>query len=135
MADFPRRRTSDGQTIVFIGAPPADETGLEVISLPSPGAETLQEKRDRASLSRKDFLLAAVSAGWITEADAEIAATGTWPSAFDAFLSGLTSAQRIEAKAAWADGRAVRRSSPVLSLIAGHLSVSDAALDAAFGVA
>lgn len=94
----------------------------------------LAEKRASASMTRGDFLIAVAALGIITEAVAEEAADGSWPTAFNAFLSGLTGPERIAAKATWADGGNVRRTNPILLLIAADRQVSDAQLDALFGI-
>jgi len=95
---------------------------------------TLEQKRAAAKLPRDQFLIAVAAMGVITEAVAEEASTGAWPSAFDTFLSGLTVAQRITAKATWADGGDVRRTNPILALIAADQEVTDAQLDTLFGI-
>ena len=97
-------------------------------------ADVLAQKRAAATLPRDQFLIAVADMGIITEAVAEEASTGAWPSAFDTFLSGLTVAQRITAKATWADGGDVRRNNPILALIAEDQEVTDAQLDTLFGI-
>lgn len=96
---------------------------------------SLPEKRAAATLTRAQFLTACVDAGIITAEVAEEAASGVWPTAFNPFLAGLTAAQRIDAKATWADGGDVRRSNPILTLIAAYQNVTDEQLDAMFGIA
>lgn len=97
-------------------------------------AAKVAARRGAASLTRAQFLKACVAASIITAEVAEEAATGKWPAAFDAFLGGLTSDQRIEAKATWADGGSVRRDNEILALIAADQGVSDAQLDTMFGI-
>lgn len=104
-------------------------------SAPAPVVTPIEDQRAEAQLSRSAFLRACVSAGIITEAIAEEAASGVWPVAFDPFIAGLTAEERIEAKATWADGGAVRRDNPILALIAAHEGVTDAQLDLMFGIA
>jgi len=94
----------------------------------------VEEKRKQAVLSRETFLIGCVSASIITEAEAEEAADGSWPSSFNAFLAGMTATQRIEAKALWASRANVRRDSPLLALVAANKGVTDAELDALFGI-
>lgn len=91
--------------------------------------------RETASLPRYAFLSACVSAGVITQDTAEEAADGSWPAAFNTFLAGLDGAQRIAAKAVWADGKEVRRDSTILAQIAASdgVNVTDDQLDAMFG--
>lgn len=95
---------------------------------------TLTEKRAAATITRAQFLTGCVAASIITADVAEAAATGEWPTAFDTFINGLTRDQRIEAKATWADAREVRRTAPILALIAEDQRVSEAQLDALFGI-
>lgn len=97
-------------------------------------AVPIERKRARATMTRAQFLKACVAARIITAEVAEEAATGQWPTAFDAFIAGLTSDQRIDAKATWADGGSVHRDNAILALIAADQGVSDAQLDAMFGI-
>lgn len=102
---------------------------IAALSTPS-----IDEKRAGATMTRAQFLTACVSAQIITSAVAEAAASGSWPAAFDTFMSGLSVDQRIEAKATWADGTQVRRNNPILALIAADQGVTDVQLDAMFGI-
>ena len=95
---------------------------------------TLAEKRETANITRAEFLNAAEAAGIITEAVAEEAADGSWPSSFDAVVSVLPASERVNAKATWADGGNVRRNNTTLSLLQSALNLTDAQLDALFGI-
>jgi len=114
-----------------------DDTPPEVTRLTETdgAAAILADRRARARLDRAEFLLAALGAGLISEDEAEAAATGNWPIGFDAFLAGMSSAERIAAKASWTDSREIRRDSPLLAQIAGAVGLDDAGLDAMFGIA
>ncbi|MFP4239519.1 MAG: hypothetical protein ACLFRZ_09455 [Rhodosalinus sp.] len=113
-----------------------DEQPPEVESLSAAEGEAalLAERRELRRLTRAEFIVAAMAAGVVSEADAEAAATGAWPAGFDAFLTGLPVADRIAAKAGWVDGGTVRRSHPIIAQIAETMDLSDEALDQMFGI-
>lgn len=94
----------------------------------------IEDRRATATLDRAAFLLGCVTAGIITEAEAEEAADGSWPSSFNTFLGGMTAVQRIEAKAVWASRADVRRNSDLLALVAENKNVTAEQLDALFGL-
>lgn len=94
----------------------------------------VEERRETASMTRAAFLNACVEGGIITQEVAEEAADGSWPSAFNTFISGLSDRKKIEAKATWADGKTVWRNNEILALIAVDQGVNDAQLDAMFGI-
>ena len=95
---------------------------------------TIDELRASATVSRSDFLKACVTAGIITSAVAKEAATGNWPTAFNTFIDGLSDDQQIDAITTWTDARQVRRTAPILALIAANQGVNDATLDTMFGI-
>ena len=107
---------------------------VETLQSNAPSYDTISDKRATAELTREAFLLACVAGGIITEQEAEEAADGSWPASFNTFLSGMTAAQRIEAKALWSRRDTVRRNSDLLALVAAEKSVSASALDAMFGI-
>lgn len=122
-------RKVNGQTVEI----PAQEEAAIRAEWQAAEAARLSAWRASATITRAAFLRACISANIITAEVAKDAASGAWPTAFNAFLSGLTDDQVIEAKAAWADAKNVRRNSEVLALIAAYQGVSDATLDAMFG--
>jgi len=99
---------------------------------PTP-AEVLAQWRSQASLPRSKFILAALDAGVLTEADAEQAVNG-WPSGWDAFFDGLPARDRIAAKAEWASITRVRRSAPLVAQLAAFKGLTDEQVDALFGI-
>lgn len=99
---------------------------------PPPGP-SLADWRATASLTRGAFVLACVEAGVLTEADGEAAALGEWPAGFNAFLAALPVADRISAKAAWADASRVRRVHPLIAQLAAAAQLTEAQVDALFG--
>ena len=107
---------------------------VKTVDSDAPSFDTISDKRAAATITRAQFLTGCVAASIITADVAEAAATGEWPTAFNTFLSGLTRDQRIEAKATWADAKEVRRTAPILALIAEDQRVSEAQLDALFGI-
>lgn len=136
-------RDSDGNYIGGFGDGATPPDGAIQCPAPTRASDTwngsawvasVEAKRAAATITRAQFLKGCVSAGIITADVAEAAATGEWPAAFNTFLSGLTRDQRIEAKATWADAKEVRRTAPILALIAADQQVSEAQLDALFGI-
>jgi len=109
---------------------------------PEPEPEpTLEEKRESASIDRVDFLLGLVDLGVITEATADEASDGTWPSTFDPFLASLPLKDRMEVKSKWRTADRVQYNSPVLATVAAYTqteealqTVTEAQLDTLFGV-
>lgn len=95
---------------------------------------SLTEKRAQSTITRAEFLKACVAAGIITAEVAKEAATGTWPAAFNTFISGLSDDDQITAITTWTDAREVRRTAPILALVAANRGVSDATLDTMFGI-
>jgi len=137
----------NGKLIGYFGGDAKPKNGGRAVSMPPPSNDyvwdgskwvepetPIEQLRANASMPRAEFLQACVSVGIIDPDVAEEAASGAWPGAFDAFLTGLPVAQRIEAKATWVDGQRVRRNSPILALIADEQGVTDAQLDALFGI-
>lgn len=108
--------------------------GTQWITGPEPLAP-IAERRAAATLPRAVFLEAAVTFQIIGQDVAEVAADGTFPPEFAAFLSGLSDRERLEARSAWADARDVRRDSIILAQIAASQGVTEAQLDQMFGVA
>jgi len=113
---------------------PAEELTALQAEWTANAAGALDRARAAATLPREAFLIGCVAAGIITEAEAEEAADGSWPSSFNAFLAGMNGSQRIEAKALWASRAEVRRDSPLLALVAANKNMTDAQLDTLFGI-
>jgi hypothetical protein len=86
-----------------------------------------------ASLPRSTFILAALDAGILTEADAEQAVNG-WPAGWDAFFEGQPARARIEAKARWAETAVVRRDAPLIAQLAAFKGLTDQQVDGLFGI-
>lgn len=96
-------------------------------------ADALAAWRAEASLSRRAFLQAAHDAGYIDAATRLEAAQGRWPSALAGALSGMSDSERTAAEIEWAETPRVRRDHPLMALVAVHLGLSDAEVDALFG--
>lgn len=95
--------------------------------------ETLAQWRDRVSVSRRDFCIAAFRAGLLKEADAVLAAEGGWPDSFSDALQGLEPAQIVEAKIEWASVTHIRRNAPLLKAVGLAHGVQEEAIDSLFG--
>ena len=97
--------------------------------------EDLESRRAAAATSRAKFCLALMDAGILTEGEAEIAARGEWPASFAdalAFLPANIPAAR--AKVVWAGVGEVRRTDPVLLAVQAYKGLTDAQVDALFGI-
>lgn len=96
-------------------------------------AANLAAWRDTANLTRRQFCLACLQAGLLTPDDAVTAASGGWPSRFDAALAGLSAVEVAAAKVEWAAVSTIRRTAPLLVAVQAVAGVTDAQLDALFG--
>lgn len=96
-------------------------------------ADVLADWRGTAVLSRLDFCLALFVAGVLNAEEAETAASGGWPAAFDDALAGLTDSERAFARITWAGTTVVHRSADLLALVQAFQGMTDAALDTMFG--
>lgn len=95
---------------------------------------TAAERRN-VSLSRRDFCVALVQANILNAQDAVAAARGEWPAPMDAFLSFLDAAQAVDVQIEWAAAATVERMHPFVLALGSWLSLSDAQMDALFGIA
>ena len=99
-----------------------------------PGSE-IEDRRSGAWISRTKFCLALKRAGILSPADALIAAKGDWPDTFNAALTALPGRiDQDEAQIVWAAVAEVHRMDPVLLAVQAHLSLTDAQVDALFGI-
>lgn len=96
-------------------------------------AANLAAWRETATLTRRQFCLACLQAGLLTPDDAVTAASGGWPSSFDAALAGLSAMEVAAAKVEWAAVSTIRRTAPLLVAVQAVAGVTDAQLDALFG--
>ena len=96
-------------------------------------ANKLPEWRSNATLSRRQFCIAAYRAGLLSETDAVLAAKGEWPASFDAALVGLPANVVTEAKIEWAAVSEIRRSAPLLETVRQSAGVTEDVIDTMFG--
>jgi hypothetical protein len=103
-------------------------------------AEALTEARSNAVLSRAQFLQAVYKAGILTKSKAIAAAAGEVPAFFitalDALVTngGLLQADADDAEILWAGLTQVERNHPFVPIAQGSLSLTDAQVDALFGI-
>lgn len=90
--------------------------------------------REGATLSRRQFCIAAYRAGLLSEADAIAAAKGEWPASFDFALEGLPTSVVTEAKIEWASVSEIRRTAPLLEIVRASQNVPAETLDTMFGL-
>ena len=143
----------ENDTVVNVVKAPADWTdpnGRETVSAPRGsgveiGAERqedgswkvpeppIEELRARATLPKDDFILSALDAKVLSEADAEEATNG-WPTGWDDFFTGQPARERIEAKARWASAATIKRDAPLIEALAAFKGLTPEQVDALFGI-
>ncbi len=97
-------------------------------------AAELTAWRARAALPVTDFALAALAAGLVTAEEAEAWATAKdLPAAVTAALATLPPAAQVPARIRALASVTVHRAHPLIALIAAHMGLSDAEVDALFG--
>ncbi|MEM9579046.1 MAG: hypothetical protein AAF891_00045 [Pseudomonadota bacterium] len=105
-----------------------------------PDPPTMEEKRAVAFLYRSEFCIAMKRAGYWTVAEAKSAGQGNVPPAFSAVLAAsviagaITQDEADEAEITWATLQVVQRSHPVIPIAASVYSLTDAQIDALFGI-
>lgn len=112
------------------------------VAPPEPTAEELLEAaRQAAAVDRVVFLLGLFNMGKITTEIADEASDGSWPSAWNADIAGLSLEGRMEIKAAWKSADTVAYYGMFLQKIAflaqtatAPITVTQAELDTVFGV-
>lgn len=97
-------------------------------------AETLQLARDAAYIYRADFCTALMSLGILSHADAIEASRGGWPAAMAGFLVYLTEPQAAVAQIEWASAATIRRMNYLVLTLQSFLGLTDAQVDAIFGL-
>lgn len=97
-------------------------------------AEALASARSGSTLTRRQFCLALVTHGILSNDDAVLAAKGEWPTALDSFLeyAPLTEAQITEARIEWAAAGIIERMNPLVLTLGSWLGLTDAQIDAMF---
>lgn len=102
------------------------------VAPPAPtAAQVLADRRANAELTRAQFCLALYRAQILTAADAISAAKGGWPSAFSGALSGVAGE---EAEIVWGAVSTVSRTHPLLATMQAFATLTDAQVDALFGI-
>lgn len=103
---------------------------VEVLSDP---AAILADWRENGSIPRAEFCVNANAMGLLVDADAEKAAAGAWPDAFEPIIATWPLADRIRARAKWADNPLIYRSDPLLALLAGATGLTAQQIDVLCG--
>ena len=94
----------------------------------------IEDIRAGASLDLIDFINALVGAGILPPAEAIDAAKGNWPATFSAALAGMPDAQKVAAQIEWAAVQRIRRNHPLIAMLAAAANLTDAQVDALFGI-
>lgn len=90
--------------------------------------------RDKASLSRIDFILHCKQAGILTEEECLIASKGDFPPAFEAIIATMPAEQQFEASVRWAGATVIERNMPLIIDMATAIGVDEWLLDEVFGI-
>lgn len=90
--------------------------------------------RQAASMTRSEFLLAAIRAGIIQPSDAGPAARGEIPPSLAPVFASLPPEVQTEAVVRWGAATMIERANPVLAALAEAMAIPDAQLDALFGI-
>ena len=137
--------TSSGAILVVIGGVettiPVDLSNHDYAALIDAGVDiadyeqpTLDQIRASTSIDRAAFCNGLADAGVITDAEAIAAARGEWPSSFAGFLDYLNATQSRDAQITWASCVTVQRNHEFVVSLAWWTNMTDAQVDALFGI-
>jgi len=101
--------------------------------VPDP-AETLAAERAATSLPKAEFCTNLMGASILPPADAIEASRGKWPVTFDAVIADLPVAEAAAYQITWAGATTISRVHPLIALLAAHAGLTDAQVDALFGI-
>lgn len=114
----------DGHSLVLASEAPAN---LEWV------ADEVSAPQEIASITRRQFLISAASAGLLTAAEAEAAATsGAIPAAIEAVFNTLPNAQALAARITWATMTKIERGEPLVDAAAAAFGLTPEQVDAFF---
>lgn len=99
-----------------------------------PPVITVEQIRAGTSIDRSAFCNGLADAGVLTDAEAIAAARGEWPASFAGFLDYLTTTQRRDAQITWASCVTVQRNHEFVVSLAWWTNMTDAQVDALFGI-
>ena len=94
----------------------------------------IADKREETSITRGAFCLGLVGAKILPAAEAIDAAKGGWPATFAKALSDLSDTEKVGAQIEWATAKSIRRNHPLIAMLAAAARLSDAQVDALFGI-
>ena len=104
----------------------------KIITAEAKVATALADWRASRVVTKTEFAVALANAGIITEAEAEAWIEGVLPGIVAGAIATLPAGEQFAAKMQIKGTQTVRRSAPLLALLAVAASVDDAALDALF---
>ncbi|MBY6113283.1 hypothetical protein KUW09_04910 [Mameliella alba] len=107
-----------------------------VVTAEDKAAQGLQVAREGARMSRLDFALAMRTGGVITKAEAAAwLADGTLPPVAQAAIATIADqAKRDEAELRFIAAAEIERQSPLITLVQAQVGLTDAQVDALFGI-
>lgn len=113
----------DGHSLVLVNEAPPLEWVTDEVVVP----------QEIASITRRQFLIGAASAGLLTAAEAEAAATsGAIPAAIEAVFNTLPNAQALAARITWATMTKIERGEPLVDAAAVAFGLTPEQVDAFF---
>lgn len=106
------------------------------VSPPDPTPEeVLSAKRATATLSRAEFFEAAYDAGFVTETEAEQGAAGNViPQAFTDAIAALPASEQAKARIRFGGATEFDRMHQLIALVQAQESLTDAQVDAMYGI-
>jgi hypothetical protein len=96
-------------------------------------AKAREDFREKASMPKLTFIMAAVKMGFLAAEDAVAAAKGNWPISFNDVMVVVPEADKLGAEVTWASVTEIRRNAPILILIGEVKGISSEQFDTMFG--
>tara|TARA_B000000460_G_scaffold249681_1_gene232614 strand:- start:845 stop:1396 length:552 start_codon:yes stop_codon:yes gene_type:complete len=97
-------------------------------------AAEMQARRDAASLTRMEFIMAAMAVNLLDPAEAAAAAQGLIPDSFQTAVATLSAYERDMVAIFWPSASVIERMHPILLAIASAMGIPDETLDEIFGL-
>ena len=121
------------RTVIAVDTPRAAGAGV-VIPMPDEARVALLAEAHAVAIPRAAFCNAIADLGVVSDAEAIAGARGEWPASLGSFLDFLTPAQARDVQIDWAACVTVQRLHPFVLTLGSWLGLTDADLDALFGI-
>lgn len=96
---------------------------------------SLAERRAACAIPRGTLCTNLLTVGLLSPADAVSASKGNWPDVFAAAISGLSATDQAKAQISWAGAASIPRMHPLILTVQATIGLTDAQVDALFGIA